>query len=65
MSNGNNIDDKIYHEKQVKELCALHSLNNLLQDSAAFTKVTLLLTYPDYSTVFSMVIYKSSKYWKL
>ena len=22
---------KIYHEKQVKELCALHALNNLLR----------------------------------
>ena len=23
----------IYHEKQVKELCALHALNNLLQEN--------------------------------
>ncbi len=30
----------IYHEKQVKELCALHALNNLLQESF-FTKAML------------------------
>uniref|UniRef100_T1J928 Josephin-2 n=1 Tax=Strigamia maritima TaxID=126957 RepID=T1J928_STRMM len=31
----------IYHEKQVKELCALHALNNLFQNSSAFTKPLL------------------------
>lgn len=31
----------IYHEKQKKELCALHVLNNLLQDGAAFSKSDL------------------------
>ncbi|KAG0727118.1 Josephin-1 [Chionoecetes opilio] len=31
----------IYHEKQIKELCALHSLNNLFQDGAAFAKSEL------------------------
>ncbi|XP_071548398.1 josephin-2-like isoform X1 [Panulirus ornatus] len=31
----------IYHEKQIKELCALHSLNNLFQDSGAFAKSEL------------------------
>lgn len=30
----------IYHEKQVKELCALHALNNVFQDRF-FTKATL------------------------
>jgi hypothetical protein len=25
--------DTIYHEKQVKELCAVHALNNLFQES--------------------------------
>lgn len=30
--------DVIYHEKQVKELCALHALNNLFQEKQAFTK---------------------------
>lgn len=29
---------KIYHERQSKQLCALHALNNLFQDSQAFTK---------------------------
>lgn len=29
---------KIYHEKQSKQLCALHALNNLFQDPNAFTK---------------------------
>ncbi|KAJ8913849.1 hypothetical protein NQ315_003758 [Exocentrus adspersus] len=28
----------IYHEKQVRELCALHALNNLFQSRDAFTK---------------------------
>lgn len=31
----------IYHERQVKELCALHALNNLFQDRNAFNKQTL------------------------
>lgn len=31
----------IYHEKQMKELCALHALNNLFQDRQAFTKKDL------------------------
>lgn len=32
--------ENVYHEKQIKELCALHALNNLFQD-AKFTKVEL------------------------
>ena len=32
--------NSIYHEKQVKELCALHALNNLFQNKY-FTKQTL------------------------
>ncbi|CAG5134486.1 unnamed protein product [Candidula unifasciata] len=32
---------KLYHERQVKELCALHALNNLLQSDQAFTKKDL------------------------
>ncbi|CAG9856315.1 unnamed protein product [Phyllotreta striolata] len=28
----------IYHEKQIRELCALHALNNLFQSKGAFTK---------------------------
>lgn len=31
----------IYHEKQRRELCALHALNNVFQDSNAFTRETL------------------------
>ncbi|KAK7790275.1 hypothetical protein R5R35_012641 [Gryllus longicercus] len=31
----------IYHERQVKELCALHALNNLFQECNAFTKSEL------------------------
>lgn len=31
----------IYHEKQVKELCALHALNNLFQVKGTFTKSDL------------------------
>ena len=32
--------NSIYHEKQVKELCALHALNNLFQNKF-FTKQIL------------------------
>ncbi|PNI48882.1 JOSD1 isoform 9, partial [Pan troglodytes] len=32
---------QIYHEKQRRELCALHALNNVFQDSNAFTRDTL------------------------
>ncbi|XP_049858934.1 josephin-1 isoform X2 [Schistocerca gregaria] len=31
----------IYHEKQVKEMCALHALNNLFQECNAFSKAEL------------------------
>jgi hypothetical protein len=29
----------IYHERQSKELCALHALNNVFQSESAFTQV--------------------------
>ncbi|CAH0554595.1 unnamed protein product [Brassicogethes aeneus] len=32
---------EIYHEKQVRELCALHALNNLFQSRDAFSKIEL------------------------
>ncbi|EHB10076.1 Josephin-1 [Heterocephalus glaber] len=32
---------QIYQEKQRRDLCALHTLNNVFQDGNAFTKVTL------------------------
>ena len=32
---------EIYHEKQSRQLCALHVLNNLFQDASAFTKSDL------------------------
>lgn len=35
----------IYHEKQRRELCALHALNNVFQDGAAFTRETLQEIY--------------------
>ncbi|KAK6471596.1 josephin-1 [Huso huso] len=31
----------IYHEKQRRELCALHALNNVFQDATAFSRETL------------------------
>lgn len=34
-------DTVIYHEKQVRELCALHALNNLFQQKDSFTKSEL------------------------
>lgn len=33
--------DDVYHERQMKELCALHALNNLFQSQTAFTKKDL------------------------
>ena len=44
-ANGNRVnvenDGSIYHEKQSKELCALHALNNLFQNEKAYTKKDL------------------------
>ncbi|OTF76589.1 josephin-1-like protein [Euroglyphus maynei] len=37
-TNQNNKNNNIYHEKQSRQLCALHALNNLFQNSNAFTK---------------------------
>ncbi|KAK2160500.1 hypothetical protein LSH36_132g05020 [Paralvinella palmiformis] len=34
-------DVSIYHEKQSRELCALHALNNLFQESRTFTQKEL------------------------
>ncbi|GIY63330.1 hypothetical protein CEXT_310591 [Caerostris extrusa] len=39
--NKSGLKGNIYHEKQVKELCALHALNNLFQDKNAFNKQIL------------------------
>lgn len=35
----------IYHEKQRKELCALHALNNVFQDGTAFSRDALQEIY--------------------
>lgn len=35
----------IYHEKQHRELCALHALNNVFQDGAAFSREALQEIY--------------------
>lgn len=35
------VEPNIYHEKQIKELCALHALNNLFQERNSFTKSQL------------------------
>jgi josephin len=35
------MDNELYHEKQVKQLCALHALNNLFQDKNAFCQKDL------------------------
>ncbi|NP_001089918.1 Josephin domain containing 1 L homeolog [Xenopus laevis] len=35
------LPSQIYHEKQRRELCALHALNNVFQDDGAFTRETL------------------------
>lgn len=36
---------EIYHEKQRRELCALHALNNVFQDGTAFSRDTLQEIY--------------------
>ncbi|KAJ2952496.1 hypothetical protein O0L34_g6814 [Tuta absoluta] len=36
-----NSKTEIYHEKQIKELCALHALNNLFQGRGTFSKAEL------------------------
>ena len=33
--------EKIFHEKQLRQMCALHSLNNLFQRADAFSKQEL------------------------
>ena len=38
---GRNDAEGVYHERQMKELCALHALNNLFQSKRAFTKKDL------------------------
>lgn len=35
----------IYHEKQRRELCALHALNNVFQDGTAFSRDSLQEIY--------------------
>ncbi|KAK7590863.1 hypothetical protein V9T40_002476 [Parthenolecanium corni] len=35
------MEEPVYHEKQVKEFCALHALNNLFQKDDAFLKSEL------------------------
>ncbi|XP_022201567.2 josephin-1 [Nilaparvata lugens] len=37
----NNCRGEVYHEKQVKQLCALHALNNLFQQPCTFSKEEL------------------------
>lgn len=45
----------IYHEKQRRELCALHALNNVFQDGAAFSREAL-------QDIYQRLVYHSSKY---
>ena len=35
------VQEDLYHEKQSRELCALHALNSLFQKKNAFTKSEL------------------------
>lgn len=35
---------EIYHEKQSKELCAVHALNNIFQTNDAFSQVGLFVS---------------------
>lgn len=41
MNNSPERNGLVYHEKQIKELCALHALNNLFQNPKSFSKVDL------------------------
>ena len=50
------LDGDIYHEKQARELCALHALNNLFQDDQAFSKSDLdNICYKSVQTKFYMM----------
>uniref|UniRef100_A0A8C6SK54 Josephin-1 n=1 Tax=Neogobius melanostomus TaxID=47308 RepID=A0A8C6SK54_9GOBI len=50
----------IYHEKQRRELCALHALNNVFQDGTAFTRDTLQEIYQRLSPSTLMTPHKKS-----
>ena len=47
-------DIDIYHEKQSRELCALHALNNLFQSKDAFSQVLfdIFKNYDEVTIVF-------------
>ena len=44
-------DIDIYHEKQSRELCALHALNNLFQSKDAFSQVLFDISRTDEVTI--------------
>lgn len=50
----------IYHEKQRRELCALHALNNVFQDGTAFTREALQEIYQRLSPSTLMTPHKKS-----
>ncbi|XP_055005846.1 josephin-1 isoform X2 [Boleophthalmus pectinirostris] len=50
----------IYHEKQRRELCALHALNNVFQDGAAFSREALQEIYQRLSPSTLMTPHKKS-----
>ena len=56
----------IYHEKQSRQLCAWHVLNNLFQDQNAFKKsdldaicdrLTPIAWYIQYKSIYFFIIY--------
>lgn len=47
----------IYHEKQRRELCALHALNNVFQDGTAFSRDTLQEIYQRWAGVQTMSLF--------
>ena len=48
-------DIDIYHEKQSRELCALHALNNLFQSKDAFSQV-LFDIFKNYDEVTNLIL---------
>ena len=41
MESGDGGSSRVYHERQSRQLCALHVLNNLLQEPNAFVQANL------------------------
>jgi hypothetical protein len=53
----------IYHERQSKELCALHALNNIFQRPNEFTQV--MFAWPEFLIVFCLSVKRFFSYFSV